>query len=46
MRVIIKYSMFFVLDSANNEKACFKSFRMLAEYLIVMQMVGVSIEAC
>lgn len=46
MRVIIKCNMFYVLDSSNNEKACFKSFRMLADYIIVMQMVGVSIEAC
>lgn len=46
MKIIVRHGLFVVLDSANNEKACFKSFRMLAEYLIVMQMVGIPIEAC
>lgn len=42
MKIIVRHGLFVVLDSANNEKACFKSFAMLTEYIMVTEMM----EAC
>lgn len=39
MKIIIRNKLFIVLDSANNEKACFKSFTRLAEYIMVTEMM-------
>lgn len=39
MKIIVKNHMFFVLNDKGTEIACFKSFRMLAEYVAVVSHV-------
>lgn len=40
MRIMIRNHMFYVYDAQGKEKACFKSFTRLAEYLLVIEKIG------
>lgn len=42
MQIIIRNRLFIVLDGTNNEKACFKSFAMLTEYIMVTERMEAS----
>lgn len=40
MKILVRNHMFYVYDAQGKEKACFKSFIRLTEYIIITEKIG------